>query len=211
MKNFMGILLFLVFPATTLPAQVDSIAHYPGFEFREGIYLNFDQFRANRPIPSEKIVSNYPRESSSFLDKVVQNPKIQYYDFRDSLVTVKTSSIWGYSKNSAVYISHGRDFNRIMVMGSICHYSAYIYSPNPIYDPYNLGSNNPNYQTFQFVLDTKTGTSLAFNVTNMEKLLARDPQLYQEFMALKKKKKRNSIFVYLRKYNERNPLFFPNF
>jgi hypothetical protein len=33
--------------------------------------------------------------------------------------------------------------------------------------------------------------------------------LYNEFIALKKKQKRDSIFLYLRKYNEKHPIYFP--
>jgi hypothetical protein len=37
----------------------------------------------------------------------------------------------------------------------------------------------------------------------------KDNQLYEEYVQLPRKKKRDLIFVYIRKYNEKNPLFIP--
>ena len=42
---------------------------------------------------------------------------------------------------------------------------------------------------------------------NMEELLKRDANLYIEFMAFSKRKRRQMMFIYLRKYNERQGLY----
>jgi len=36
-----------------------------------------------------------------------------------------------------------------------------------------------------------------------------DPELHDEFSGLSKKKKKQMKFLYIRKFNEKNPLFFP--
>ena len=46
-----------------------------------------------------------------------------------------------------------------------------------------------------------------FTVASMEEILKNDKDLYAQFMSLKKKEKSNSIFIYLRRYNERHPLY----
>jgi hypothetical protein len=43
----------------------------------------------------------------------------------------------------------------------------------------------------------------------MEILLKNDAVLYEGFMKLKKRAKADSIFIYLRKYNETHPLYLP--
>jgi hypothetical protein len=43
----------------------------------------------------------------------------------------------------------------------------------------------------------------------MEYILQRDPALFAEYSALKKKQKRDQMFIYLRKYNDKHPLLFP--
>jgi hypothetical protein len=36
-----------------------------------------------------------------------------------------------------------------------------------------------------------------------------DPDLHEEFMRLPNKKKKDLMFVYIRKFNEKNPLYLP--
>jgi len=126
--------------------------------------------------------------------------------------TVKLISIWGYSENNAVYIRMGYTFNRLMVIGSICHFTAYVtnyMATGPGTYP-NQQYGAPVESLQQFVLDMKTGATYDFNPNSMLFLLSRDPQLYVEFSALKKRKRREQIFIYLRKYNERHVLYFPD-
>jgi hypothetical protein len=37
----------------------------------------------------------------------------------------------------------------------------------------------------------------------------KDSQLYEEFMKLPRKKRKDLMFVYIRKFNENNPLYIP--
>jgi len=69
------------------------------------------------------------------------------------------------------------------------------------------GLNNSVDEMRQFVFDTQTNKVYDFNVKNMEMLLKNDSDLFIQFMALKKRKKADSIFIYLRKYNEKHPLY----
>ena len=60
------------------------------------------------------------------------------------------------------------------------------------------------------MLDFKTGKIFDFDTKSLEVLLMVDSELYQEYMALKKKKKKQLKFMYIRKYNERNPVYISN-
>ena len=76
---------------------------------------------------------------------------------------------------------------------------------DPINDMYAI---QPTFQELrQFIFDSQTNKIVDFNVKNMELLLKNDAELYAEFMKLKKRKKADSIFIYLRKYNEKYPLY----
>jgi len=61
----------------------------------------------------------------------------------------------------------------------------------------------------QFIMDFETGKVLDYNVQNMEIVLMRDPELYDEYMGLRSRKKKQLKFLYIRKFNERNPVYFP--
>ncbi len=102
-------------------------------------------------------------------------------------------------------------------------------NPYNRYSPYNYGSyggyggyggynnfyNPQQYQTYsktemkQYILDFETGKVMDYSTQNIEIALMRDPELYDEYMALKSKQKKNLKFLYMRKFNNRNPLYFP--
>ena len=51
----------------------------PGFKFEEGIFLNFDQVKQNKPIPKSRIITTIPYDDPDFYDRILQgkeNPGI---------------------------------------------------------------------------------------------------------------------------------------
>jgi hypothetical protein len=61
----------------------------------------------------------------------------------------------------------------------------------------------------QYLIDFESGKILEFDIDNTELLLMKDNKLYEEFVGLSRKKKKNLMFVYIRKFNENNPLYLP--
>jgi hypothetical protein len=60
------------------------------------------------------------------------------------------------------------------------------------------------------MIDFETGKTYEYNLENLEALLMRDPELYEEFVSMRNKNQKKMMFVYLRKFNERNPIFLPD-
>lgn len=194
-------------------SQQKMVQYTKEFQFKSGIYLSYSDFRNNSPITASQVISDYNKTSRDFFEKVLSRNTFTYQDALGKQQTVKTSEVWGYCANDIVYINHESDFNRITIIGSICHFIASVPMRIGVADPfYNDPFYNPPQYTYvmqQYVMDTETGKVFEFNVTNMEILLSRDDALYKEFSGLKRKKKRDSIFLYLRKYNEKHPIYFP--
>jgi hypothetical protein len=101
------------------------------------------------------------------------------------------------------------------------YYSSY-YSPYSMYSPYSYGNNyypGSGYYPYrqnvarnelkQYLIDFETGKIVEFDMQNTELLLTKDSQLYEEYVQLPRKKKKELMFVYIRKFNERNPLYIP--
>ena len=61
----------------------------------------------------------------------------------------------------------------------------------------------------QYLIDFENGKILEYDVNNAEMLLMKDGELYEEYMRLPRKKRKELIFVYIRKFNEKNPLYLP--
>lgn len=94
-------------------------------------------------------------------------------------------------------------------------YSPYYYSPysSRYYDPYYGGypyRNTSRTDLEMFMIDFETGKSYEYNLENLEALLMRDPELYEEFVSMRNKNQKKMMFVYLRKFNERHPVFLPS-
>lgn len=87
------------------------------------------------------------------------------------------------------------------------YYSPYGYSPYG-YSPYAPITTSKN-ELRQYVIEFETGREVEYDTKNVEVLLMKDPELYDEFVRLSRKKKKQMLFYYIRKYNEKNPLYLP--
>lgn len=193
-----------------LPAQNDSVIYNSDFKFKDGIYLTFESFRQNKPVPKSAIISNFNKSEINFLRKVVSTKSIAYKDSSGMAWEIAPNKLWGFCENNSVYIRFSGDFNKIVVMGNICHFTA-LYTTYLSGGPTTLGgatTGAPVESVQQYVLDMQTGKVFDFVLPNMEELYKRDEAMYKEFMSLKKGKRRKLLFFYLRKYNERHPLYF---
>jgi hypothetical protein len=212
------------------------VKYTPDFRFNDGIYLNFDQIRLNSPIPKAKILTSIDYNDREFFNKILESDKIYFYDNMGVRQEVAKSAIWGFSRNGVLYVQIQENFNRITFVGNICHFVAEIttydsraysspygyydpyYSPygysnyynpyNSYYSPYRQSSMTRN-ELKQYLIDFESGKVLEFNIENTELMLMKDNQLYEEYVQLSRKKKKELMFVYIRKFNEKNPLYIP--
>jgi hypothetical protein len=212
------------------------VKYTPDFRFNDGIYLNFDQVKLNSPIPKAKLLTSVDYNDREFFKKVLENERIYFYDNMGVRQEVPKSNIWGYSRNGVLYVQIQENFNRITFVGNICHFVADIttydsrgynspygyydpyYSPygysnyynpyNPYYSPYGRNNLTRN-ELKQYLIDFESGKVLEFDIDNTELLLMKDNQLYEEYVQLSRKKKKELMFVYIRKFNEKNPLYLP--
>ena len=200
----------------------EMVKYTPDFEFKEGIYPNFQSVKNNYPIPKTRIVTDVDLFSRDFYEEVTEKDRIIFFDDNGVQQELKTDNIWGYSRNGVLYINLGSRFHRISFVGSIGHFVATITTYNPnYYDPYYsspyyynryYGTPGTNYTTTevrQYLIDFETGQLHEFDVSGVEILLMKDPELHDEYMALRRKKKKQFKFVYIRKFNEKHPLYFP--
>ncbi len=221
MRNIFGLAICLL-TSSFLFSQADSsnmIKYTPDFKFKEGVFINFRQVRANNPIPKSRILSSAAYDDPYFFSKILELKEIRYFDNFGTQQSIKTKNIWGYSQNGILYIGINDGFYRIIIIGSICHFVASHTSYNSAYYPYSYydyryspygvsPTANTRTEMRQYLLDFSTGTVLDYDVASVEVLLMRDPELHDEYAALRNRKKKQLKFLYIRKFNERNPLYF---
>ncbi|MBX2971898.1 MAG: hypothetical protein KF797_02245 [Flavobacteriales bacterium] len=196
--------------ATLVQAQA-SVDYFAGMGLREGIYADFQAFQNNRPtVPLDRLrdgqglpVSDIRRVSG----------KLQWQPDTGARQTVDLRSIWGFCQNDVVYIGTSNGFYRIGLMGSLSH--LVVEQTYRDWDPYMYGRYPMGGVTrtvlVQQLLDMRTGRYLPFNAAGMDEGLQHDRVLSEEFRALPKKQRNSpeALFRFLRMYNERNPLSFP--
>jgi hypothetical protein len=219
LKNSSSFLIAMVF-CSMVNAQADSnnlIAYSSEYEFKEGIYLNFEQLKSNSPIAKARILASEDLNDADFFKNLLDKPKLYFFDSYGTKQEIESSKVWGYCRNNILYVNVNGSFFRITYMGNISHFLAsYTYITQPSQygyygvDNYRSTSDyNKTQEVKQMILDFQTGKILEFNLKNIEIILARDPELYNQFTDLRRKKQKQLKFVYLRKYNERNPLYLP--
>ena len=187
-------------------------------KFNDGIFLNFDQVKTNSPVPKSRLITSTGYNDRDFFYELTKSKAISFYDNYGTKQTVETKKIWGYSNNGVLFIYLNNTFNRITFVGNISHFVANLTTyNNNYYDPYYYNSyyyrnSYPYYpsdrqtELRQYVLDFETGKVYDYDEKSVSILLMKDPELHDEYEALRRKKKKQLKFYYIRKYNERNPL-----
>jgi hypothetical protein len=207
MRNFFLILQILVYSTFIGVAQKDSIPYTKDYEFNEGIYGTIKDFKQNTPINKVAVVTTIPKNQLDFYKQLVESRVIAYKDTTGNEQQIESSTLWGYCQNRSIYINFNSAFQRLNVIGSLCHFTASVKSLTSYNDPTNYGMGNSHTELRQYVLNTETNEIVDFTAQSMELILSKDKLLYDEFMKFKKKDKPKQIFVYLRKYNDRHPLY----
>lgn len=201
-------------------AQNDSAAYNNEFVLNEGFYMSYTDFRKNRPVPKDAIQSKEDKTQLDFIGKTLAENKEISFVFNGVDHKAETAKIWGYSQNNTLYLNYETKFYRVPVFGNISHFLGTI----EVYNYNNYGMYGGMYgiggmmgpatpikqrEMRQFIFDFYSGEIMDYNLANVEMLLSRDMKLYEEFMQLKKKKRKDMMMMYVRKFNAAHPVYFP--
>ena len=215
--SLLFLLNFFVFLSQT-KAQKDSLSmvkYGPDYKFIDGIFINFDQVKQNKPVSTARIVTDKRPGDLDYFESLLETERVYFIDDMGVKQSIAVGKLWGYAKNGVLYIYLNGEFNRIPVVGKACHFVANKTVVHESYDPfyrYNYPYQTPTYSSKeirQYLLDFETGAVMDYNIGALEVVLMNDAELHAEFLALKKRKRRQQKFLFLRRYNERNPLYLP--
>ncbi len=214
----MRIILFLAVMYCVIPnagkAQ-DSVAYSIDFRLYEGLYLNYDEFRYNWPVPKEKIITKINKDQLDFYSNLIEDEYIQYVERDGTITKIKSEKVWGYCQNNIIFINMDKNFYRIPVFGAISNFigTVEVVSYSPGYDPFMnapIGSTQMRTREIrQFLFDFYSGEIKPFSVEQVEEYLKKDEAVHKEYMTLSKKKRKDFATKYIRMYNEKHPVYFP--
>lgn len=210
-----GVIISFFLLVFNLCAQSDSVAYSRDFTLYEGLYLGYWDFRHNWPIPKEKIVTTIKKDQLDFYTRLIEDDNIEYIERDGNKTKIKAEKVWGFCENNIIYINIGKSFFRIPVFGAICFFPASV-EVNSFSPGYNVFINGPvgtastgAREIREFLMDFYTGNRVDFTLDNLENMLKKDEEIYKQFTALSKKKRKAQATLYIRKFNEKHPVYFP--
>ena len=220
MKNIVCILCTFLLPLFSYSQGNDSlkrVQYTPDFKFRDGIYLSIEHLKKNQAIPRARIVTTIDVEDLNFYGKLMEANSISLFDEQGLQRDIAKKDIWGFSQNGILFIYYNGDFSRIPVVGSICHFVAdkTVLSPtmrfnDPYMNPYGTYYRQAPVSTTeqrQYILEFETGQVLDFETSSIQVFLMKDKELLEEYAKLSSKKQKQLKFMYLRKFNDKHPLY----
>ena len=213
--RFSIVLVFCCFLCNMHLKAQDSVAFTKDFRLYEGLYLGYQDFRYNWPIPKEKIITKINKDQLDFYSKLIEEEFIEYTERDGSITKMKSEKVWGYCQNNIIFINQENNFYRIPIFGAISNFIGTVEVTNysPGYDPFMnapIGSTaNKVREIRQYLFDFYSGEITPFSIDKMEEYLKRDEAIYNEYKALNKKKKKEMATKYIRMYNEKHWVYFP--
>jgi hypothetical protein len=213
-------IIFLFYLIGNVNAQtgdsIKMVKYDLSYNFKDGIFLSFSDFRINKALPFSQTNIPSPKEVDPE-QALIEAGKIDYFDQFGNRKTISIENLWGYAYQDRIYIYYLGGFHIIPYIGSISHFVAQvIFQQNrmhdPFYDPYYRYTGPSSYtstENIQLMLDLRNGKIYRFSHETVGELIKPDSALHQEFMDLRKRKKKKLMFYYIRQYNEKNPVYFP--
>lgn len=212
MRKALALILFYPFMLLSFISSAQD-----DMEFRDGLYFSFKDFRNNDPLVPESIYAENISRNDNFLKEVTSREEVVFQNYQNQRESVSLDEIWGYANNNNIYLNIQNGFHRLLSVGRLSHFVAqitvYTISPGNMSPYYGFGQNAtlrvPSTELKQFILDYDSGKIFEFSIENLEEILKREPELFLEFQKLNRRKKKEQLMYFLRKYNERNPVVFP--
>lgn len=194
---------------SALLAQQDSVV-FPA-EIKDGIYLTYADFRKNNAVSKEQIITTMDRDQLEFIGKAMNQPTVSFKG-TGGVENFDPTTAWGFFQNKTLYINFREEFYRVPVFGSICYLVATVTVINPgFYDPmfgYGTTTSNRTKEIREFIMNFYDGKVVEFNMDKAEELLSRDVALYAEYKQLGRRKQRDQVHRYIRRYNDLHPVYF---
>lgn len=208
-SNFL-LLLFAVFTGG-LFAQLDSVQVPVDLNIADGIFVSYADFRYNKAILKDQVISTGNKEQLDFIWKTLEKETFSFQDSQKTTV-VNSKSIWGFFQNKTLYINYKGVFYRVPVFGSICYLVATVEVVGVgFYDPmygYGTGVGSRRQEIREFLINFYDGIVTEFRMDEAELLISRDKEIFAEYKKLSRRKQKEQIFRYIRKYNDAHPVYF---
>ena len=229
-------ILFVLFPLTSIGQEM--VQYTSDYRFKTGLYVSFDDFKNNNPIPITHVLSNYDIRDSDYLHQVLEHDSVVYFDNLYEERTKAVQDLWGFCEGGRIFIGFGADrsfdnpeffdFFPLVNIGAVSLFTAVesfyrslntrpsmaVGFPDPMYDNRMTVTDS---EQVQLLLDFRTGKILLAKRGNLglvpielvSQVIKSDSVLLHEYSTLSIKDQKQKGVFFIRRFNERNPIYFP--
>ena len=214
-------LCLLIFPLL-LNGQSRTVPLNNSFKFRDGIYLDYEQFRQNEPAFFwEDIVGDMVSTQSGSM----RIASLILGDAEEGEV-IPLDKVWGFSRNGSPFIQIPRDsgdlrqfgsFVALRLVGKIClfnyekemEYKVSVKAYNPLNGrPFREGKvTQTEMITVEKLLYFPSGEIAPLNRASLVNWMKDDPDLLQAYLDKERGQVQINAYEWLEEYNERNRVY----
>ena len=220
MKKVIRVLVVLSFSTLASALIAQETEQYnldqKSLKFKDGVYTNIGMVKDNCPIPSTWIETEMEVNDRDFYENITRADDIVFFDDNGVRTVLNTKKIWGYCHHGELHINLGGAFHEIDFVGRISHFIA----SKTTYDPFfYTEEDRPGFFYYmppvltikqrEYLVDIVDNKAWEFDLDGLERVLIKDPQLWNEFMTLKNRDKINLRYIFLNRYNKKYPLDIP--
>jgi len=191
--------------------EEDSVSMYI-----DGFYPTIDAFKNNNPIRPEQVITTVKTIHPNFFNEILSKPGFRYTE-NDTIKSAAVDDLFGYCKNGNPHLNMGNGvFAKMATVGTICFIPVKL---APTVQPsvgfgasswggagmgvgINIGSSAPS----EYIMHTGLEKAGELTPDMLIAFMADDPELVEEFNALKRREQRKQVYTFIQRYNERHPL-----
>jgi len=205
MKFFLYLFLLL---SSFIFGQKDSLSFSNILKL--GIYLTFEDFKVNKPLPFDSISFKDANKTDNVLAKLKKNTSVNYIK-NGKAGRINSSFIWGFTDDKKLYVNFNSTFNKASYVGFICTFFSYT---NKMHDMRSRSFNSQfpmhgSLDTYKaltlFIMNFEDGIAVEATPKKLSKLLKKDLILFQEYDALDKDKKHYLMEGFVKRFNDAHP------
>jgi hypothetical protein len=189
LRHILAIIIILT--NNCLFGQSDSALFNHEFKFKDGVYTQNIQVLINEPKYSK-------HEVEAKVDILFGKLKF-YYVGESSMKHPLTDSIFAYVEERNLFVYYKNQFHKLILKGPI---STFYIETTTQYSTGYVDKDDKLY-----FVDIMTGEINRLTPDNIDKVIKRDEELYLVFSNLSDSKKRKTLYSYILKYNQNNPLY----
>jgi hypothetical protein len=181
--------------------------------FPDGLYITYNDLRHNKGIPKERIITQVNKDQVDFYYKVTSLAKLDYL-VDGNTYFIDPINIWGFVQNKTLFVNFKGVFYRVPVFGAISYFAGVVEVTGyygGMYDPmYGMGGGRvvKTKEVDEFIVNYYNGKVMLFDMDQVDAVLKNDDEVYKEYKSLSRRKRRKQITRFIRKYNDRHPVYY---